>query len=235
MIGTVVNALAVLLGSALGLLGGARLRPERTEILVHGLAIVILVLGISPAVATGDILALILCLVLGSALGEALDIERRLDRLGEFLKARLLRGGGRGGFTEGFVTASLVMCVGSMAVMGSLEAGIRGNPALLYSKAVIDGVLALSFSAALGIGVAFAALPLFLYQGTLTLLAGLLAPYLSDTVVREMSAVGGILLIGTGLNTLGLMPRRIRVGNMLPAILLPILYVPLAEGLASLF
>ena len=234
MIATAVNALAIVAGAALGLLFRRRLRPERTVTLVHALAILVLVIGITPAVAANQILAVLICLVVGTIVGELLDIERRLDALGAFLKARFAQGDARGTFTEGFVTASLLMVVGSMAVMGSLEAGIRGNYAVLFSKSVIDGILALTFAATLGVGVAFAALPVFVYQGLLTLLASLLAPYLSDAVVTEMSAVGGILLIGTGLNMLEILPSRIRVGNMLPAIVLPIVYLPLADRLASL-
>ena len=234
MIATVVNAAAIILGSLLGILFGKKVRREHMDTIAQGLSIVVLVIGVGPAIATNNILAVIICLVAGTIVGEFLDIERRLDRLGEALKARFARGN-NGSFTQGFVTASLLMCIGSMAVMGSLEAGIHQNYSILFSKSVIDGVMAVTFAAAMGIGVAFAALPIFVYQGALTLLASYLAPYLSDAVVTEMSAVGGILLIGTALNMLEILPRRIRVGNLLPAILLPILYIPLANWLASAF
>ena len=234
MTGTVVNALVIILGGLAGAAFGRRLKPERTETIVHGLAIVVLVIGITPAVQTAGILGVLICLVAGTVLGELLNIERRLDRLGDFLRARFARDDGRGTFTEGFVTASLLMAVGSMAVMGSLDAGLRGDCSVLYSKSVIDGLMAVTFAATLGVGVCFAALPVFVWQGALTLLASRIAPFLSDAVVTEMSAVGGILLIGTGLNMLGRMPKRIQVGNMLPAILLPIVYIPLADRLAAL-
>lgn len=233
MIASIVNAAAIVAGSLLGLLFGGKISEARTATIVQGLSIIVLVIGITPAVQTENVLCMILCTVVGTILGEALDLERRLDALGNALKARF--GRNSGGFTEGFVTSSLLMCVGSMAVMGSLEAGIHGNYAILFSKSVIDGVMAITFAATMGVGVAFAALPVLVYQGAITLLSTVLSPYLSEAVVTEMSAVGGVLLIGTGLNMLGLMPRRIRVGNMLPAILLPILYLPLAERLASLF
>lgn len=234
MIASVVNAAAVIVGSLLGILFGHRVRKEHMDTIAQGLSIVVLVIGIGPAIATDNILAVIICLVAGTILGEFLDIERRLDGLGDALKARFARKSG-GSFTQGFVTASLLMCIGSMAVMGSLDAGIRHDYSILFSKSVIDGVMAVTFAAAMGIGVAFAALPLFVYQGALTLLASFLAPYLSDAVITEMSAVGGILLIATALNMLEILPRRIRVGNLLPAILLPILYIPLANWLASAF
>lgn len=234
MIATIVNAAAIIVGSFLGILFGGKVRREHMDTIAQGLSIVVLVIGIGPAIATNDILAVIICLVIGTILGEFLDIERRLDRLGDALKARFARKNS-GSFTQGFVTASLLMCIGSMAVMGSLEAGIHQNYSILFSKSVIDGVMAVTFAAAMGIGVAFAALPIFVYQGALTLLASSLAPYLSEAVITEMSAVGGILLIGTALNMLEILPKRIRVGNLLPAILLPILYIPLANWLASAF
>ena len=194
MIATIVNAAAIIVGSFLGILFGGKVRREHMDTIAQGLSIVVLVIGIGPAIATNDILAVIICLVIGTILGEFLDIERRLDRLGDALKARFARKNS-GSFTQGFVTASLLMCIGSMAVMGSLEAGIHQNYSILFSKSVIDGVMAVTFAAAMGIGVAFAALPIFVYQGALTLLASSLAPYLSEAVITEMSAVGGILAL----------------------------------------
>ena len=224
-----------MIGSLIGLLFGGRLQTRHTETLIRGLAIVIVIIGIMPAIQTNSILTVIVCLVLGTVFGEILDIERRLDTLGNWLKKRFAHGLSDSTFTEGFVTASLLMCIGSMAVMGSLEAGINHNYAIIFSKSVIDGIMSITFAATLGAGVAFAALPVFVYQGAITLLATFLAPYLSSGVVTEMSAVGGILLIATGINTLGICQERIKVGNMLPAILLPIIYMPVTNWLASLF
>ena len=235
MIATIVNALGILLGGVIGLLGSGRLTERHTDTIVQGLAIVLLVLGVTPAVATNDTLAVIICLVLGTVLGQLLHIEARMDRLGDWLRSRFSRGDSRGSFTEGFVTSSLLMCVGSMAVMGSLEAGINHDYAIILSKAVIDSIIAVVLTATMGVGVAFAALPVFCYQGILTLLASVLAPYLSEAVVTEMSAVGGILLIGTGLNMLKVLPSRVQVGNMLPSLLLPIVYLPVADWITSLF
>lgn len=235
MIAAIVNGLAILFGSLIGLLFGSRLKESHTTTIVKGLSIIVLVLGIMSAIQTNDILAVILCLVFGTILGELLNVERRLDTVGGWLKARFARGKSAGKFTEGFVTASLLFCIGSMAVMGSLDAGIHHDYSIIFSKSVIDGVVAISFAATFGPGVAFAALPVLLYQGAITLLASFAAPYLSTPVVTEMSAVGGVLLIGTGINMLGLGTERIRVGNMLPAILLPIIYLPVANWLTSLF
>lgn len=235
MIAAVVNGAAILLGSLLGIALRTRLREEHTVTIIKGLGIVIAILGVMGAIKTAAILSVVLCLVLGTILGELLQIERRLDQLGERLRARFAGGSSAGSFTQGFVTSSLLFCVGSMAVIGSLEAGLRHNYATIFSKSVIDGIMSVTFAAAMGIGVAFSALPVLVYQGLLTLLASLLAPLLPGPVVTEMSAVGGILLIATGINMLELGAGRIKVGNMLPAILLPIVYLPVANWISSLF
>ena len=234
MIAAVVNSLTVVLGAWVGSFFGGRLQEHHTATIVKALSLVVLVLGISSAIKTEDLLAAIVCLVLGTIVGEALGLERRLDSLGGWLKKRFARGKSAD-FTEGFVTCSLLVCVGSMAIISSMEAGIQHNYATIYSKSVIDGVMAVTFAINYGIGAAFAALPLLVYQGGLTLLASAVAPYLSNAVVTEMSAVGGILLIGTGINMLGLTKERIRVGNMLPAVFLPVLYLPLAHWIISRF
>ena len=158
--------------------------------------------------------------VIGSVIGEALKIEHRLDVLGDWLKSKVAKKGA-GRFTEGFVTASLLFCVGSMAIMGSFDAGLRGDYSTIFAKSALDGVMAVTFAATMGVGVLFSSAAVLIYQGALTLLAGLVEPFLSAAVVTEMSAVGGVMLIGTGMNILGLTKERIKVGNMLPALVLP--------------
>ncbi len=235
MLGTIINVGLVLLGSFLGLLLKNRISPRFSAIITHALGLCVMCIGITSAVATENMLCVIVCMVVGTLLGEAVRIEDRLDRLGETLRDKLVReGGGSSRFTEGFVTASLLYCVGSMAVMGSLEAGINHDYSILVSKGVIDGVTSISFAAAMGIGVAFSALPLLVYQGSLTLLATVAGPYLSPAVITEMSAVGGTIILGIGINMLGLGKAKIRVGNMLPAIFLPIAYLPIADWLSTL-
>ena len=232
MIATIINVILVLCGSALGLLVGNRLPQHLSKTITAGLGLCVALIGIMTAVQTAD------CLTLGSLLGEAVDIERRMDSTGEWLKRVLMKRfgdrGNMGHFTEGFVTASLLFCVGSMAVMGSLEAGINHNYSIIVSKGVIDGVTAVTFAAAMGLGVAFSVIPLLLYQGGITLLAGAVAPYLSDAVVTEMSAVGGVMLLGIAANMLGVTKERLRVGNMLPGLFLPLLYLPLSQWLGGL-
>lgn len=223
MIAAVVNAVVVVLGGLLGLLLGGRLKEEHTQTIINALGICTMVIGVTSAITTSNILIVIICLVIGTIIGEALKIEHRLDSLGDWLKAKVAKNGG-GRFTEGFVTASLLFCVGSMAIMGSFDAGLRGDYNTIFAKSALDTVMAVTFAATMGVGVLFSGASVLIYQGALTLLAGLVEPYLSAPVVVEMSAVGGIMLIGTGMNIIGLTKERIKVGNMLPAIVLPVIW-----------
>jgi uncharacterized membrane protein YqgA involved in biofilm formation len=237
LVGTIVNALAILAGGGLGLLlRGAS--PERFRItIMQGLALAVLLIGAQGALKTNDLMCVITSLVLGGLLGEALRIEERLEALGESARRLFERIGSRGlpktdgpglpsTFTEGFLTASLVYCVGAMAIVGSLEDGLTGARATLFAKASLDGVSAVFFASTLGPGVLLSALPVVVYQGAITLLARLVSPLLTDAVMAEMSAVGGLLIVGIGVNLLGVM--KVRVGNLLPAALLPMVYVPVA-------
>ena len=229
MIAAIVNAVVVILGGLLGLLLGGRLKEKHTKTIVAALGICTMVIGITSAIVTTNILIVIICLVIGTIVGELLKIEHRLDTLGDWLKSKVSKNSG-GRFTEGFVTASLLFCVGSMAIMGSFDAGLRGDYNTIFAKSALDCVMAVTFAATMGVGVLFSGATVLIYQGTLTLLAGVVAPYLSPEVVVEMSAVGGVMLIGTGMNILGLTKERIRVGNMLPAIILPIVWFAIKGG-----
>ncbi|MGN0979828.1 MAG: DUF554 domain-containing protein [Candidatus Avoscillospira sp.] len=233
MIAAIVNAVVVVLGGLLGLALGGRLQERHTQTIVAALGICTVVIGITSAIDTSNILIVIICLVIGTILGELLQIEHRLDTLGDWLKAKVAKNGG-GRFTEGFVTASLLFCVGSMAIMGSFDAGLRGDYNTIFAKSALDCVMAVTFAATMGVGVLFAGASVLIYQGALTLLAALVEPYLSAPVIVEMSAVGGVMLIGTGMNILGLTKERIKVGNMLPAIVLPVFWFPIAEWVAGL-
>ena len=237
MIATFINCGLIILGSLLGLLLRDRISARFTTIVTQVLALCVLSIGFSSAIATNNTLCVIVCVVLGALLGEGLRIEERLDDLGNFLRSRLIRGedGEHSRFTEGFVTASVLFCVGAMAVMGAIEAGVNGNYSILISKSVIDGITAITFAAAMGIGVAFSAIPILFYQGGLTLLAGYVAVFLTDSMVTEMSAVGGIIIVGIGINMLGFTSKKLKVGNMLPAIFLPLLYLPAERALSGLF
>lgn len=236
MFATFFNCAAILLGSTLGILFRNRISQRFTAAVTQCLGLCVLAIGFSSALSTKDTLCVIVCLVLGTLLGEALRIEDRLDRAGDFLKAKLIRGGGKDSrFTEGFVTASILFCVGAMAVTGAIDAGTAGEYGTLVSKSVIDGVTSISFAAAMGIGVAFSCIPILIYQGGLTLLAGFLARYLSEGIITEMSAVGGVIIVGIGLNMLALSDKKLKVGNMLPAIFLPTAYLPASQFILARF
>lgn len=230
MIAVFVNMATVLLGSAFGILFRKKIKQSFINTIISALALVTVLIGITSAVETNDILCIIICMAFGTLIGELLRIDDRIEGAGDFIKAKLLRGRAVGGrFTEGFVTACIVFCVGSMTIMGSFEAGINKDYSIIFAKSALDFVSSMMFAAAMGLGVPFAALFILVFQGGLTLLAGVLSPYLSPEVVLEMSAVGGVILMGMGINMLELSQKRIKVANMLPAVFLPVAYIPLAE------
>ena len=232
MVGVIINVAAVLAGGTLGLLLGGRVPQRLRETIMQGLALCILLIGAQGALETANVLAVIVCMVAGGLLGEALDIEKRLESLGALAERKFAHGGQNGRFAQGFITASLLFCVGAMAVVGSLNAGLTGDNSTLIAKAALDLVTAVFFAAALGPGVLLAAAAVLVYQGAIALMAGWLAPVLTDAIVTEMSAVGGLLIMGLSFNMLGM--AKIRAGNLLPAIFLPILYFPIANWIGGL-
>lgn len=232
---TVINVILVLVGSALGLILKNRFSERTGNAVIKCLGLCVLGIGLSSLLATQNALCVIICMVIGTLLGEWIDIEKRMDAAGELLKRKLMGGKGESRFVEGFVTATVIYCVGAMAINGSIEAGLNHNYSIILSKGVIDGVSAITFSAAMGVGVAFSVIPLFIYQGAMTLLAGIIGPYLDPAVINEMSAVGGAIIAGIAFNMLEASKEKLRVGNMLPAIFLPILYIPLANRFVNLF
>lgn len=237
MTGTLINAAAVLAGTSLGTLLGGRLPERIRETVMHGLGLFTLVLGVSQGleafrppladVTRGVVLVILGSVLVGGVLGELLRIERGLDRAGEALKARFGRGQAR--FTEGFVVASLVFCVGPLTILGSIQDGLTGDYQLLAIKSLLDGFAALAFASALGWGVGFSVITILVYQGALSLSASALAGAFSDAMIAAMSAVGGILIIGIGLRLLSL--REVRVANLLPALVLAPVAVAVLEAL----
>jgi uncharacterized membrane protein YqgA involved in biofilm formation len=220
LLGTIVNSLAIIGGSLLGfvLKGGI---PERVnDTIMKGLALCIMVIGISGAIKSENMILIICSIVIGALIGELIDIDKGLKKLGDNIEAKLQGKGGR--VSEGFVTASLVYCVGAMAILGSLDSGLKGDYKILFTKAMLDGISAIMFTSTLGIGVALSAISVFVYQGTITLAASALQGILVGTVITELSAVGSLLIMGLAFNMLGL--TKIKVANLLPAILIPILY-----------
>ena len=237
MTGTLVKVTTVVTGTSLGILAGSRL-PERVrESIMHSLGLVTVVVGLSQALVAFEpplstftdaaVLIVLGSILVGGVLGELLAIERRLDALGEALRRRFARGQER--FTEGFVVASLVFCVGPLTILGSIRDGLHGDYQLLAVKALLDGFAAMAFASALGWGVGFSALTILVYQGALTLLASAVAGAFSDVMIAAMSAVGGILILGIALRLLDL--RAVRVGNLLPAVALAPAAVALVEAL----
>ena len=235
MLGTIVNAGAVVLGGGLGLLLKKGLPARISEAIMGGVGLVVLYIGVSGALAGENVLVAVLSVVLGGALGAWMDIDAALNRLGARAQAAFAGGGGKSGadgtdgagggsrFAEGFVSASLLFCVGAMAVVGSLQSGLTGEHSTLFAKALIDGVSAMVFASAMGAGVLLSAAAVLLYQGAITLLASLLAPVLSDAAVAEMTCAGSLLIVGIGLNLLGL--TKLKLANYLPAVFLPLLLV----------
>lgn len=206
---------------------GSRLRggiPEKyKDTIGYALALCVLTIGIQGAIQTENMMLVIVSAVVGSLIGEALRLEDRLDSLGAWVQKRLAKDDD--GFSQGFISATLLYCVGSMAVVGSIEAGLQNKPDTLLAKAVLDGVSALILSSSMGMGVALSALPLLAYQGAIALLAMLLGNFLPAEAIAEVSATGSLLIIGLGFNMLGFSKARICVGNMLPAILIPAVYL----------
>ena len=234
MIATIINVVFILVGGMLGLVFKNRISARFSSCLTFALGLCVLGIGISSMIATEDTLCVIVCMVIGTLIGEGINIEKRMDSLGEVLRRRLIKGEGNNRFVEGFVTASVLFCVGAMAINGSMEAGMNGNYDILVSKSVIDGVTSITFAAAMGVGVLFAAVPILVYQGGLTLIFAAVGQGMDPAVINEMSAVGGTIIVGIGVNMLGLPKEKLRVGNMLPAIFLPLGYIPLSQWLGSL-
>jgi uncharacterized membrane protein YqgA involved in biofilm formation len=235
MLATIINVALILVGSAVGLLFKNVINEKLMSILTHALALCVLGIGISNMIGTENMLCVIVCMVLGTVIGHAINIEGGLERSGDWLRTKVAKGDGESRFTEGFVNASLLFCVGAMAITGSIEAGLNHNYEIIVSKGVIDGVTSISFAAAMGAGVAFSVVPLFVYQGLITLLATWVGPLLPTAVITEMTAVGGALIVAIAINMLELGKTRIKVGNMIPAMFLPIAYIPLANWLSRIF
>lgn len=214
MIGTFVNTGTVIAGALVGVAVHSRL-PERIKTTTfQGIGLFTLYIGFSMTAKTENVLILVFSIVLGSITGELINIESRMERLSEWGKKKI--GSKNDKFTEGFITAFMLFCMGSMTILGSIEEGLGGEPTLLMAKSVLDAFGAMALASSLGIGVLFSAVPLFIYQGGLTLLAGTVQVYLTDAIVSEVSAVGGLMLIGLGITILEI--KKMKILNMLPAL-----------------
>lgn len=222
MLGTIVNCLAILLGGGLGLLLKKGLPEKLSTTVMQGVGLVVVYIGISGALKGESILLATIAMVAGGLLGTLLDLDGLVNRFAHWMERKLVKDPASAGtFGEGFVNATLLFCVGAMAVVGSLNSGLSGDHAVLFTKSVLDGVSSVVFASAMGAGVLLSALPLLLYQGSITLLAQTLSPVLSTVAVNEMTCVGSLLIMAIGLNLLKI--TNIKVMNFLPAIFLPIL------------
>ncbi|WP_022664192.1 DUF554 domain-containing protein [Desulfospira joergensenii] len=220
MLGTFVNCLAIIAGSLVGLLFKNGIPERYNQTILQAIGLCVILVGLRMALGCQDLIIVIISMALGSVIGELIGIEDLLERLGKLLEKKF---SGQGpGFSTGFVTASLLFCVGSMAIVGSLESGLLGKHDTLFAKSCLDGITGMVLTSSLGVGVMFSAGPVLIYQGAITLAAGVLKPLLVPAVISQMSGVGGLLIMGLGVNML--LKQRIKVGNMLPAVFIPLVY-----------
>ena len=233
-LGTLGNIALILIGATIGMIIKGSLKQRFQETIMSGLGLAVMFIGISGAlegllvitdgkIVSTNIMLMIVSLAIGGFIGEAINIEAGLDRIGEWLKLKLKVNKEKDkGFVEGFVNSSLLFCVGAMAIIGSLRDGLSADSSMLLAKGIIDGVVAIFFASTLGIGVFFSVIPVGIYQGIITLAAGFVEPFLSERLISNLSFVGSILIFAIGINMI--FGKKIKTGNLLPAILVPIAY-----------
>ncbi len=230
-LGTIANTAAVLLGGGLGLLFKNKINLRFQESAKNAMGLATVFIGTAGAFAgmlkmqdgkltTNGSMLLVISLIIGTVIGEALKIEDRMENMGEWLKKKCCVQSGS--FVDGFVTASLVICVGAMAVVGSLNDGLHGDYSLLLVKSALDFIIVMVFASSLGVGALFSALPLAIYQGSITIFAGLIKDFMSDALIGDLSFIGSVLIFAVGVNLI--FKKVFRVGNMLPALLVPVIY-----------
>lgn len=242
-LGTIVNTAAIVLGGMSGTVLKGSIPQRYKNTIMQAIGLSVLIVGVSGAlqgmykviddgtISRQFITIMIFSLVLGGIIGELVNIEDKLDWIGLWFQKRFVKG--ESNFAQGFVTTSLIYCVGAMAIIGSLEDGLTGNTNTLFAKSVLDGISAIVFSATMGISVSFSAIPVFLYQGSITLMSGFVKPWLTSDVISQMSLVGSILIMGIGLSILEI--KKIKVGNLLPAIFLPVVFYIIQKVFESIF
>ncbi|MGH2332066.1 DUF554 domain-containing protein [Thermoanaerobacter mathranii] len=221
MVGTIVNSIAIIVGGTIGTLLKVGIPDRFKNIVMQGVALSVMIIGISNGLQFSNLMVVIISLVIGGIVGEALNIEEHLNKLGDVLQKKLSKDKSST-ISKGFVTASLVYCIGAMAIIGALKDGLSGDHSILFAKSVLDGISSIIFASTFGIGVTFSAVSVFLYQGSISLGASFLQGLLTKTVINDMTAVGGILIFAISLNMLEI--KNIKVGNLLPAIFIPIFY-----------
>ena len=213
--GAIFNVITILVGGGLGLLFQKGLPQRFQDILIKGMALCVLYIGISGTLEGENPLITVISIALGAIVGELLDLDGKMNRAGDWVQSKFK--GSQSPVSQGFVTATLLFGVGAMAVVGSLQGGLTGNHSVIYTKSIIDGVMAIILTSQLGFGVMLSAIPIFVYQGGIALLAGVLEPVLTDAAVAEMTCSGSVLIMALGLNMLGI--TKLKVVNYIPAIL----------------
>lgn len=223
MLGTIVNTVAIIVGSIAGLFLKGGIPKRIDEAIMKALGLSVLYVGISGSLKCTDTLLLILSLVIGVIIGECINLDRALQNLGKWIEDKFKKqAGAEGSISEGFVAASLLFCVGSMAIVGSIQSGLEGKHETLFVKSMLDGITSIIYTSTMGIGVIFSAVAVFLYQGVITMASGFLGSVLVDAQITNIGAIGSVLIIALGLNMLEI--TRIKVANFLPAIFIPMLY-----------
>lgn len=222
MFGTIVNTLAIIVGAGLGIVFRKGIPEKSKTTIMQGIGMAVILVGLKMAIKVNNELIVIISLAVGALIGEMMRIDFHLNSLAQNLEKMVSKGEVKeGNFVKGFVSASLIFCVGAMAIMGSLEGGLTNTYKILYVKSSLDFITSIILSSSLGIGVAFSAIPVFLYQGAITLMAAGIKPFLTDTITLYMTGTGGLLILGIGINILGI--KEINVANLLPAIFVAIL------------
>ena len=242
-LGTIINTAAILVCGAIGLFIKKGINQKITDSIIKAIGLSVMFIGISSTLKemliidgnslnTQGTLLLIISIIIGAFFGEILKIEDRLDSLGEKLKATV-KAKDSGSFVEGFVTTTLIFCVGAMAIVGSLNDGLKGDYSMLLAKSVLDSIMALIMASTLGVGVLFSAATVFVYQGLITLLAKFISPILSDALISNLSLVGSALIFAIGINLV--FNKKLKTGNLLPALIVPIIYELILKLIIPLF
>ena len=221
MLGVIVNALAIIVGGFLGLLIKKGVPERYSDAIMKGLGLCVLYIAIDGALDGTNVLVLIISVAIGAVAGTFLKLDEGIRTLGDKLEQRFKAKDSKITFAEGFVTASLLFCVGAMAVVGSLDAGLTGDNSTLYTKALLDGIMSVVFASTLGVGVLFSAILVFVYQGAIALLSGAILPLLTDYSIAEITCVGSVLMIAIATNMMGI--TKIKVMNLVPAVFIPII------------
>ena len=229
--GTLVNTATVLLGGIIGLVFRKGIPERMSDSVFKALGLITLFIGISGSLCGQNTLIAVIAMIAGTVIGELLNLDKRINTLGQFIEKKTSKGDKKTSVAQGFVSSCLLFCVGAMTIVGSLQAGLENDCSVLFTKSAMDFCSAIIFASTLGVGVLYSSIFVLVYQGAITLLAGVLAPLLTDAVIAEMNCVGYVIIIGLALNILGI--TKLKVMNMVPAIFLPIAIVPLYNLIAG--